>query len=717
MTRAFAGILVCLAPGAAFAQGSDTRVLQGVDINAGEQTTEIRINLAVPMRYVTHVPLTEGDELVVRLQLIPTPGLDPNSVRSREAAVVDRSQPVPLLEVTYEAVEPTNPTLTLNFSRTTKYTVRGGEDFRSIVVTIPAVAPRPAAPKAQPAAQARVPLPEPDTSPVGKIPAPPEAETAALLQRAKEAMNNGDYNQAIRLATKLLLYHEHPQRREAQELLGLARERKGQLAHAKAEYEEYLRRYPEGEGAARVQQRLAALLTAGTRPPAEPAPRADTRTARAEPAKRHVETEFFGSFSQYYYRDTTTPQEDETRTVRSSLVTDVNVTSRRAGDDYDVRTRLTGGYEYDFLDAGDNESRLSDAYVEVRSKKSGYTVKLGRQTRSTGGVLGRFDGAVLSYQVKPTIRVNGIVGYPVESTRNTSVETGRYFYNVNVDFGPFWKSLNFDLYYHNQTIDGIADREAVGGEVRYFKNGLSMFGIFDYNLLYDEVGSAVMLGNWTLSPKTTANLTLDYRKSPALTTLNALQGQQKESISDLLKLYSEDEVMQLASDRTADSKMVNAGLTRQVSEKFQVAADVTASNVGETVASGGVEAQPATGWEYYYQAQLIGTNVFTDGDVSVIALRFDDTSNAQRVGVRVNTRFTWRSAWRINPRVEFYVRDKDNGGTEQTARVQGRVEYRWKRNRTFETELGYEWIRDEDTTGEKFTTTGFLFYAGYRLDF
>lgn len=33
-------------------------------------------------------------------------------------------------------------------------------------------------------------------------------------------------------------------------MLGLARERNGQLAHAKAEYEEYLREYPNGEGAA-----------------------------------------------------------------------------------------------------------------------------------------------------------------------------------------------------------------------------------------------------------------------------------------------------------------------------------------------------------------------------------------------------------------------------------------------------------------------------------
>ena len=50
--------------------------------------------------------------------------------------------------------------------------------------------------------------------------------------------------------------------KEAQEYLGLARERNGQLAHAKAEYRIYLAKYPEGEDAQRVRQRLDALVTA-----------------------------------------------------------------------------------------------------------------------------------------------------------------------------------------------------------------------------------------------------------------------------------------------------------------------------------------------------------------------------------------------------------------------------------------------------------------------
>ena len=56
----------------------------------------------------------------------------------------------------------------------------------------------------------------------------------------------------MELLTRLLRQPEYPGRAEAQELIGLVRERAGQLAHAKVEYQEYLRRYPNGAAAARV---------------------------------------------------------------------------------------------------------------------------------------------------------------------------------------------------------------------------------------------------------------------------------------------------------------------------------------------------------------------------------------------------------------------------------------------------------------------------------
>src|SRR5256884_6319447 len=82
---------------------------------------------------------------------------------------------------------------------------------------------------------------------------------------ARAALAARDYPKAIALLTKLKRQAEFPDRAHAHDLLGLARERSGQLAHAKAEYEEYLRRYPHGEAAERVALRLRTLRNAAAK--------------------------------------------------------------------------------------------------------------------------------------------------------------------------------------------------------------------------------------------------------------------------------------------------------------------------------------------------------------------------------------------------------------------------------------------------------------------
>src|SRR5438045_8271844 len=75
-------------------------------------------------------------------------------------------------------------------------------------------------------------------------------------------MRSRDYPQAVQVLTKLRRQPELPERAEVQELLGLARERSGEVAQAKAEYEEYLQRYPKGPAADRIRSRLRILRAA-----------------------------------------------------------------------------------------------------------------------------------------------------------------------------------------------------------------------------------------------------------------------------------------------------------------------------------------------------------------------------------------------------------------------------------------------------------------------
>src|SRR6266436_5209023 len=85
---------------------------------------------------------------------------------------------------------------------------------------------------------------------------------AASMDEGRAALKRSSFREAIQLFTKALGYPENQYSAEAQELLGVARQRSGQLAQARAAYEDYLRRYPGGEGSERVKQRLAGIVTA-----------------------------------------------------------------------------------------------------------------------------------------------------------------------------------------------------------------------------------------------------------------------------------------------------------------------------------------------------------------------------------------------------------------------------------------------------------------------
>ncbi len=546
-------------------------------------------------------------------------------------------------------------------------------------------------------------------------PAPSPDEAAKLMARAEAAMTAGELRRAVQLLTKILRDPAGPLAPKAQELLGLARERNGQLAHAKAEYEKYLRLYPEGEGAARVRQRLAALLTARGEPGRK------LRKARAE--EDAWRGEFSGSFSQFYTRDVTFADASTTSgasaTVnRSDISSDLDLALRARRPEFELGAQFVGGHVLEFRDGSDDESRVNTLFVEAIDRRRDVDFRLGRQSHSTDGVLGRFDGAVLGAQIASRVHVNGIAGFPVASTTSKTVDTDRYFYGVGFDFGTFADAWDFNLFAINQIADGVTDRRAVGGEARYFADNRSFFSLLDYDVSYNSLNIALFSGNWTFPDRTTLSLVLDYRNSPILTTTNAIQGQNADDIAQLLNSFSESEIRALAEDRTATSRSMTISASRPINGKLQVSGDFTLSNLTGTPASGGVEAGSGTGNEYFYSVQLIGSSLLKEGDIAILGLRFADTATAKTTTFTLNTRYPVNHDWRINPRFRLDYRLNDDGGGERvTVRPSIRTDYRWRRHMRLEAELGGEWSSDHTADQQTDRSFGYFLRLGYRYDF
>ena len=568
------------------------------------------------------------------------------------------------------------------------------------------------------------PIPQPPTStlPPSTLASPAKARTSdtvtplaeisserleGLMEEARQAVAKGDYSRAIQLYTKVLQYVDNPNRQDALEYLGLARERKGQLAHAKKEYETYLSLYPEGEGADRVQQRLAGLMTARE----TPTPRPKTKSLQTAQT-----WDVFGGISQFYQRAISVTDADGSDVDASALANDIDVTARRRGERYDFQARLSGSYAYDFLgDGSGSETSISTLYLDGADRNRGVSFRLGRQSRDSGGVLGRFDGLLLGYKLTDWMGLNGVAGFPVANTDN-KIETGRRLYGLSIDWGTFADAWDFNTFIIEQKADGILDRRGIGGEVRYFDPSRSLLTFVDYDISYEDLNTFIFLGTWILPTQTTVNASFDYRNSPVLTTTNALQSQTVSSLDELHDLFSDNEIRTLAEDRTASVKTLTSGVSHPFTEHFQVSGDVTATTLSDTPASGGIEAVPGTGWEYFYSVQFIGSSLIKPGDISIVGLRYADGDNANTVSGTLNTRYPVNHQWRLNPRFRLDYRDNDDGTTQWIKAPSFRTEYRWRKRYRFEGEAGAEWSSqqlDEDNND----TSSFFLSLGYRYDF
>ena len=546
---------------------------------------------------------------------------------------------------------------------------------------------------------------------------PENEEAAALVLEAKKLMKAGSLARAIQLLTKALQYEENASSPIAKELLGLAREKNGQKAHAKAEYEEYLQKYPDSDGAMRVRQRLAVLISGGKEVPKEL--RLGTKSQGSYSKNIDI------SLSQYYLRDESTvtlEQPDllpdpEKQLNQHALISGLDVNASISNDRMDGSFRLSGSLTNDFRENGRGDyGTLSSFYVDMADAETRMRLRLGRQTRSTGGVLGRFDGALLSYDANENISVNLVAGSPVLRSRDLFIDSSRKFFGASVDLEQFFDGFDATFYVIDQKVDDLVDRRAVGMEMRYVDENKSAFGLIDYDIFYDSLNLALFNGSYKLPDKTTINLTLDYRYAPALYTINAIQGQGVDDISQLRNLYSDEVLYYLAESRSARASSGALSVSRPLNEKFQFNGGITLAKIGSTIDAAGVSGQPGTGVDKFFSAQLLGTSLIKEGDLASFGIRYDDTFSSNRVVFDMNSRYPFSRKLRMNPRVRLAFRNSKTTDQEQvTLQPSFRLNYLPKRRFHLELEAGAEWTRTT-TPLDTEKINGYFINGGYRLD-
>jgi tetratricopeptide (TPR) repeat protein len=535
-----------------------------------------------------------------------------------------------------------------------------------------------------------------------------------LFERGRQAILREDYSAAADSFTEILALPENLYSRDAQEYLGLCQERRGLFAKAREAYEEYLRRYPDGDDAQRVRQRLANLPTSVIA----------SDTLRDAKPKSASEMMVYGGISQFYYHGNS--QIDSRQTIanvleqsslsltdQSTLITNVDLTTRWRDADHDSRVVYRHTYSYSYLEDVNDSNRLNAAYYEYNSKPGNWLARLGRQPGNTGGTLGRFDGAWLGVGINPVWRINAIAGEPVEFL---DIDSERRFFGLNTDFSVSGGRWSGNLYVIRQTVDDIADRQAVGAELRYLTGGVSLFSLLDYDTLFQAMNVAMLQGTWTSSAKTSYNLLLDWRRAPTLQTSTATNGEATTSIKQLLQSYTEEELRERAEALTATSTLASVGFTHQYNKTWQFAADIRVTHVSDTKGTNLVPPAVDDGDIYTLTGQVIGTGLIAKNDLSIITVNAITADDYDAKSLALANRSLLGNRWTLDASVRWYVREGNDGSERTQAYPLVRVGYKWKENLTFEAEIGMENIEDKRLTSSE-TTNSEYFSLGYRWDF
>jgi tetratricopeptide (TPR) repeat protein len=588
-----------------------------------------------------------------------------------------------------------------------------------------ALPPLPAATPPAPAPVATTPAPAPpapisaqaqQAQPAAAAAPPPLPGSAeALMAEGRGAIVREDYPAAIRAFTQLLALPQNSLTRDAQEFLALSYERRGDTARARIEYENYLKRYPNGEDSDRVRQRLANLSAA---------PQAEVLRAPAEP-QRGWRSFTSGSLSQFYYRGNSKidsqplgPNAFDRTTLsvvdQSALITSLNLNARVLDDTHENRVVFRDINTRNFISGQESINRLDSAYYDYKYKPANASARLGRQPGNTAGLPGRFDGALLGYGLSSSTRFNLAAGEPV--VPGFTIDSVQRFLGASAELGPFNQRWSGNLYVFRQIVDGIADRDAVGTEARYFAPQGYFSSAVDYDTLFSHVNFATAQGNWIAPWKTAFNVLLDYRMTPSLQTTNAIIGEATTSIHQLLNIYSEDVLRQRARALTAQSAIAYGGFTHPVTSVWQVGVNLGVTRISHTDGTNNYPATPGSGYIRTLTSQAIGTGVFATRDVTVVSVSGVTADTYTGLAGQFTSRLPVGASWTFDAAVLWYGQKNQDGSTLQRISPVGRASYMWRNSVTLELEAGVENTSARSAFLQE-DTRRYFFSAGYRWDF
>lgn len=678
---------------------AQAHIIDRIEINQEGDEAEIQIQFDVRVQFQREASFGNGEVHIFFSQL----EADPSGTRLvPEAMDSPPSNIAPHFTVEYPGLD---SSLVIKFDETVSYRVRPGKDGRSISVFVPLVDTESES--------------ESEVAPAALAPKDVERDAKQLMAGARDAIKQDQLDTAIEKLNLLLNLPPNSQTRSAQRLIGETREKNGEFAKARVEYQLYLKLYPDAKDARQVKDRLARLPE-----------RSSVRAApKFVPKKRIAEEQMtvFGSLSQSLYKgmshiDATTANglsittESLDITDQSMLLTSLDMTGRKRTETTDTRIVFRDDYKANLLSRAKNDNRLNSFYVEQGARDHSYQYRLGRQRGGAGGVSGRFDGAWLSYSPRAIWHINGVLGTPAEPVGSGFDK--QTFAGLSVDLTRLPGQWSGSTYYLEQHVGKVVDRKAVGLETHYFDEQRNYMGLLDYDTLFKAYNIAMFQGNWTTEVGDNYLLLVDHRKTPPLQISNAIPGQAAQSVTASVDsgATTVEKLVRDAKALTATSNLLMFGMTHPYTSRLRLGGDFRITNISGTGAAGAQPAAPGTGNIYIITAQAIGNDLLLKNDLGMASASYINARSYKGESLTFSQVETFKQSYRTEFSLQFYNQN-DNQGVHQTRFTPSlKLGYRVDESLSFDIEGGLENTHSSSATRDEKVRRKY-FYLGYRWDF
>lgn len=689
---------------AADAQVRGSRALRSVEIERTKTGWKYDLEFEFPIRYLSHSPQTPGRSLRILVDPVQLGSGRILEGLIRETLPLPRSEPNPLIEIFYNAPLRETAFVEMQFGKILAFEVKQATGLRGleILVHLPATSP-PAGSSGDEVSDDR---------------------GALLLQRARHAIRDSDLDLAIALLTRVLELPDTESsdqtRMDARELVGLTHERRGQRAHAQAEYEAYLEEYPDGPASIRVQQRLDALLTASSAP--TNALRPSSRPSLGQDLSE-IDAELFGSVGVRYFRADSLLDDSGRDFLATNVLTDLDLAGRLDAGDWALRGDFVGTYDTDVAGEGrSNDFRVSRLSILLEDRVHGLSAVVGRQRRTDSGVFGRFDGLRLAADLGPRFTLSSLVGMPVESTTDSGPDTDTMVAAGALDFRDLGlEGFEGQFFAVGRRTASMTDRAAIGTELRYSTNKSYSFVYLDYDVVFNSLNTFLASTTFRAAVDTDFRALIERRNGPILTLRSALLGQTVNDLDDLRDLISESDIRDLAKDRTAVSWTGTIGTTHHLNDRIQISGDFTVVYISDTDSSAsinGTEAVAATnsaGPDFAGTIQLLASDWLVENGVGSISLRYFEGENFRSFLTSTYSRFNVVDSVRLIPRLRWEWRDSRLQGQQSILLPTLEVDWRYK-SLLLDMEIGLAW-REPISGSNAFREFGYLAEVGARWEF